>query len=130
MTGISHAREEQSGPLLGALLGDAARTRLLPDRPPQVTAVRERAGIFISWGKPPSPLPVVGYRIYRRREMETPQLLTTRQAGADSYLDQNVTPGTAYYYSVTAVSSSGEGVGSSEVQATAAGHGRASQTAP
>lgn len=118
MTGSSQACNEPP-PLLGTLIGDAARKRLLPDRPARVSAVAEPAGILVSWGEPSSPLPLLGYRIYRRDERESPQLLTSREQDAHAYLDQNVTPGAAYYYSVTAVSSSGEGARSPERRATA-----------
>lgn len=122
----SHARDETPEPLLGELIGDAARTRLLPDRPSQLTASSKRAGVFISWRQPESPLPVVGYRIYRRRGREAPELLTTRDPGDHSYLDQNVSPGTSYYYSVAAVSASGEGEKSPEARATVGEQGRGS----
>ena len=75
----------------------------LPDAPTGATA-SGGIPIVVSWNAPNSDRPVTDYKVYRDGS-----LLTTVTAPTLTYSDSNVTPNTAYSYTISAVSSIGEG---------------------
>ena len=75
----------------------------LPDAPTGATA-SGGIPIVVSWNAPNSDRPVTDYKVYRDGS-----LLTTVTAPTLTYSDSNVTPNTTYSYTISAVSSVGEG---------------------
>ena len=75
----------------------------LPDAPTGATA-SGGIPIVVSWNAPNSDRPVTDYKVYRDGS-----LLTTVTAPTLTYSDSAVTPNTTYSYTISAVSSVGEG---------------------
>ena len=75
----------------------------LPDAPTGATA-SGGIPIVVSWNAPNSDRPVTDYKVYRDGS-----LLTTVTAPTLTYSDSSVTPNTTYSYTISAVSSVGEG---------------------
>ncbi len=83
---------------------------LLPPRVPTDVQARYQAGrVIVQWQPSPSP-DVAGYHIYRSQHLSQPmEKLTPTPLSADTHQfeDTTGTPGTQYFYSVSAVDRSG-----------------------
>jgi hypothetical protein len=62
---------------------------------------------------------ITGYKVYRRTAGTSSTLLATVNATSLSYSDSQLTSGTTYYYTVTAVNANGESAASNEVSPVA-----------
>src|SRR6185369_7756481 len=83
---------------------------------PSVTAVRDSAGIHVSWTEPDSGgSPITGYRLYRRTNGSSQRDLIETTT-AQSFLDRTGVAGVKYFYSVA----TGNGVGESSACGLAA----------
>ncbi len=79
---------------------------LTPPRPPEgLTAVPVKGGVLLRWFRSGA-LDLAGYRVYRKRPGEPPQLLTPKPLKEPKYLDRHLPGPGLYYYWVTAVDSS------------------------
>ncbi len=89
-----------------------------PDAPSGLSAVSGNAQITLSWSAPVSSggSPVTGYRIYRSTSTGT-ETFTGTTVTSTSFTDSAGSPGTTYYYRVSAVNSVGEGGLSNESSA-------------
>jgi len=75
---------------------------------PSVTAVRDSAGIHVSWTEPDSGgSPITGYRLYRRTNGNSQRDLI-ETTSAQSFLDRTGVAGVQYFYSVATVNGVGE----------------------
>ena len=81
---------------------------LAPSPPDNVTAVLEENKVLVSWKKSSDPA-VVGYVIHRNHTGREPWTqIKVVSPDSTSYVDVDVYPGLAYFYSITAVNSSGK----------------------
>jgi fibronectin type 3 domain-containing protein len=79
-----------------------------PQAPRQVRWQAEGAAVVLTWPAPPHHREIQGYLIYRSSRSGAGYELRTPQAvGATTWRDEGVTPGTPYYYVVTALEHSG-----------------------
>lgn len=80
---------------------------LAPTPPDDVTAVLQEDRALLGWKKSPEPA-IVGYVIYRNHTGQEPwtQIKAVSSDSAE-YVDVDVYPGLSYYYSITAIVSSG-----------------------
>src|SRR5207247_9417232 len=85
---------------------------------PQVTALRDSAGVRLSWPAPDDGgSPITGYRVYRRTANGSRSFLA--DAGTSlSYRDATADPSGTYFYSVGAVNAAGESVFCAASEAT------------
>lgn len=80
------------------------------------------SSVTLTWSGPPSGTPAIGtYTIYRGTSASGESLLTTVSGPATQYTDSSVTPGTTYYYQVTATNSTGTSAMSAEASAIPGG---------
>lgn len=87
---------------------------------PTTSAASTLGGVQLSWTTPATGgSPITGYRIYRSTTAGAEGSTPIAEVGAvNGYTDENLTPGTAYYYQVSASNDVGEGPLSAEVHAT------------
>jgi hypothetical protein len=90
----------------------------------QVTALRDAAGVHLTWTRPDSGgLPITDYKVYRRADGQAQASVIAHTGTQQSYLDTTAASGGRYFYSVTAVTQAGEapacGVALSAVEPTA-----------
>jgi titin len=96
--------------------------RRVPGAPPTVplnlTAVPENARIVLDWLPPEDEkgFPIWDYRVYRGTSEEDLSLLNS--VDDNTYIDNAVTNGVTYFYSVTAINDRGEGAMSKIVNGT------------
>lgn len=82
---------------------------LSPSAPPAVGVTPMLQGFAIDWAPPPSPIPIEGYRVYRRDDEGEAKSVGHATANVHSFFDVNVEPRHAYSYFVTAINFLGEG---------------------
>jgi len=87
-----------------------------------VTAVRESDGVHVSWVEPDSGgSPITSYKIYRRAGGSTVRAaIGSVGATARGYVDATATPGSSYFYSVSAVNAKGEALACGPVESEVA----------
>ena len=106
----------------GPRSGEAVATPAdVPSEPRALTATGVSGQVSLSWTDPASNggSAITGYRVYRGTSVGTEALLTT-VGPVLAYTDGDVTPGTTYFYEVSAVNVVGEGPKSTEASATPA----------
>lgn len=89
-----------------------------PGAPTNLTATGNPGSIVISWNEPAGGN-VEKYMVYRSTTSGEDGSLLTEVSGATSYIDNNVTVGTPYYYRVKANNSFGTSAFSNQANATA-----------
>ena len=97
----------------------AATPADVPSEPRALTATGVSGQVALSWTDPVSNggSAITGYKVYRGTSAGTETLLTT-VGPVLAFTDRDVTPGTTYYYEVSAVNAVGEGPKSNEASAT------------
>ena len=81
---------------------------LAPTPPENVTAVLEENKALVRWKKSSEPA-VVGYVVYRNHTGQEPWTqIKVVSANSTDYVDMDVYPGLPYFYSITAMNSSGK----------------------
>ena len=106
----------------GPKSGEAAATPAdVPSEPRALTATGVSGQVGLSWTDPVSNggSAITGYNVYRGTSAGTETLLTT-VGPVLAFTDGDVTPGTTYFYEVSAVNVVGEGPKSTEASATLA----------
>jgi parallel beta-helix repeat protein len=89
---------------------------------PVLQASANASSVTLNWSGPPAGTAAIDtYTIYRGTSSGGESMLTTVSGPATQYTDSAVTPGTAYYYRVTATNSTGTSVMSAEASATPGG---------
>ncbi len=98
-------------------------TTTVPSAPTNLVASGGTNSATLSWNAPSSNggASITSYRVYRGTSSGGESLLAT--ASSNSYNDGSVSPGTTYYYKVSAVNSVGESSLSGEAQITISGGG-------
>lgn len=86
---------------------------------PTATAAGTVGGVQLAWTTPSTGgSPITGYNVYRSTTPGGEGATAVAQlAVVNGYADDNLTPGTTYYYQVSAINDVGEGARSSEVNA-------------
>lgn len=97
--------------------------RLSPSAPPTIRIAPMLHGFAIDWTTPDSPIPIAGYRVYRRDGEGDPRPLGYAAANACSFFDLDVEVGQSYSYFVAAINFLGEGPPSEDVVGKVAEHG-------
>ena len=81
---------------------------LAPTPPDDVTAILEENKVLVSWKKSSEPA-IVGYLIYRNHTGREPWTqIKVVSSDSANYVDLDVYPGLSYFYSITAMNSSGK----------------------
>jgi parallel beta-helix repeat protein len=89
---------------------------------PVLQASANPTSVTLNWSGPPAGTPAITtYTIYRGTSSGGETQLATVSGPATQYTDSAVTPGTAYYYQVTAANSTGTSVMSAEASAIPGG---------
>jgi parallel beta-helix repeat protein len=89
---------------------------------PVLQASAGSTSVTLNWSGPPAGTPAITtYTIYRSTSSGGESMLATVSGPATQYVDSAITPGTAYYYQVTAANSTGTSVRSAEASATPGG---------
>ena len=89
---------------------------------PVLQAAANAASVTLTWSGPPAGTPAITtYTIYRGTSSGGESMLATVSGPATQYTDSAVTPGTAYYYQVTASNSAGTSAASAEASAIPGG---------
>lgn len=99
----------------------SAEARTLPGRPSDLKAIASGvSSIVISWTAPADTVSITGYRIEREAPYGSgfTTLVVNTSSSAASYLDNNLSPGVAYNYRVTAINQYGMGLPSLPADAT------------
>ncbi len=87
---------------------------------PQATA--NATSVTLTWSGPPPGMPAIDtYTIYRGTSSGSETQLATVNGPTTQYTDSAITPGTTYYYQVTATNSTGTSAPSQETSATPGG---------
>lgn len=89
--------------------------RLAPSAPPTIDIAPILHGFTIVWSPADSPIPIAGYRVYRRDGERLPTLVGSPAPDVRSFIDLDVEVDRCYSYFVTAVNFLGEGLPSEEV---------------
>lgn len=93
-----------------------------PPAAPALQAQANPASVTLTWSGPPPGTPAIdSYTIYRGTRAGGESELATVNGPATQYTDTSVSPGTAYYYQVTAANSTGVSVRSAEASAIPGG---------
>lgn len=93
-----------------------------PPAPPAVLASGGASSATLTWSGPPAGTPPIGgYTIYRGTSAGGEAQLATVSGSVTQYTDSAVTPGTAYYYQVSATGSAGASARSTEASAIPGG---------
>lgn len=89
---------------------------------PVLQASPNATSVTLTWSGPPASTPAIStYTIYRGTSSGGENELATVSGPATQYTDSAVTPGTAYYYQVTAANSTGTSAASAEASAIPGG---------
>lgn len=89
---------------------------------PVLAASAGATSVTLNWSGPPAGTPAITtYTIYRGNSSGGESMLTTVSGPGTQYTDSAVTPGTSYYYQVTATNSAGTSAMSAETSATPGG---------
>ena len=86
-----------------------------PGAPTGVVALPENSEVSLAWTAPPGS---TGFNVKRSTTNGGPYLTIAGNVSESAYFDTSVTPGTAYYYVVSALNAGGEGPNSAQVSAT------------
>jgi hypothetical protein len=101
---------------------DGAYEFKAPPAAPVLQASARATSVTLTWSGPPTGTPAITtYTIYRGASAGGESMLTTVSGSTTQYTDTAVTPGTAYYYQVTATNSTGTSVMSAEASAIPGG---------
>lgn len=101
---------------------DGAYEYQAPPAPPALLAGAGASSVTLSWSGPPAGTPAIsGYTIYRGTSAGGETQLATVSGSITQYTDSAVTPGTAYYYQVSAAGSAGTSARSTEASAIPGG---------
>ncbi len=97
----------------GPAASASAATAGLPGSPGSLSGSPSEFGISLSWNAPSQNggSGIISYNIYRGPSLDTMSLVET--ATGTTYPDIGLSPGTRYYYTITAVNAVGEGLPSS-----------------
>jgi pectate lyase len=90
----------------------------IPDAPAHLTARVVHRTVFLSWTPPFGMLPMFGpmqYQVYRSTAREGP-FTAVAQISTATFVDRSATPGSTYFYVVTAAKSVGESPQSNRVK--------------
>jgi fibronectin type 3 domain-containing protein len=87
----------------------------VPPAPTDLTVSVVNGTVSLTWTAASCDSSINGYNIYRGIEPSSMGLLAT--ASGTSFVDSNVTSGQTYYYEVSAINSTTEGLHSTEVKA-------------
>ena len=85
-----------------------------PSPPLQLTIVKDRESLSLVW-LPNSEVDLAGYHVYRKKQEESFQKVTSELISRVSYIDRNIEKYYHYYYRVTAVDHLGNESGYSKV---------------
>jgi parallel beta-helix repeat protein len=101
---------------------DGAYEYQAPPAAPTLQASANATSVTLTWSGPPAGTPAISsYTIYRGTSAGAESLLATVSGSTTQYTDAAVTPGTTYYYQVSAASSAGSSAQSAEASATPGG---------
>jgi parallel beta-helix repeat protein len=93
-----------------------------PPAAPTLQTSASASSVTLNWSGPPANTPAIStYTIYRGTSAGGESQLTTVSGSATQYTDNSVTPGTSYYYQVSATNSTGTSALSTESSATPGG---------
>jgi thiol-disulfide isomerase/thioredoxin len=93
---------------------------LIPSAPTNLTVSVVDDALSLTWTAASDEDTITGYNIYRGTNTSSMELLAT--ASGTSFVDTNITDGQTYYYEVSAINATTEGLHSSEVRAIVAGN--------
>lgn len=101
--------------VLASMIPQAVGFRLRAAAPTGVEVRAASGGVEMRWDGPASPIPVTGYKVYRRTSHGPAEVVATIAARRQRFTDTRVPPEEAFLYSVAALNPAGEGPRSAEV---------------
>lgn len=127
---IASTKNGLQSPKSNEVSASATPPPVAPSAPQNLSLVAGILQATLNWSAPLSNgnAAITNYKIYRGNASGSGTLLTTLGGNVSTYTDPNLTNGTNYYYTVTAVNSAAESPKSNEVKYTASSY--ALPTAP